>query len=238
MNFGEAPSRARRVLRPGDTILSTVRTYLRAAWTVRDTTDRFVASTGFVCLRPHPGVDPRYLGWVAQADTVVEEIVARSVGVSYPAVNPSEVGRIEVPQPALSKQRTIADYLDCETARIDALIAAKRRMIGVLRERWQTVMHDAVAGCLVKGTTGRRGTSLAWLEHLPAHWREAQLKLVARLGTGHTPSRSRPEWWVDPMIPWITTGEVSQMRSDGIEYITETREQIRSSWRSRGSKSA
>src|SRR5262249_9489467 len=37
---------------------------------------------------------------------------------------------------------------------------------------------------------------------------------------------SHPEWWIDPTIPWITTGEVAQMRSDGIEYIESTRERI------------
>ena len=55
-------------------------------------------------------------------------------------------------------------------------------------------------------------------------WREAKLTLISKLGTGHTPSREHPEWWVDCAIPWITTGEVSQMRSDQIEYIAKTRE--------------
>lgn len=142
MTFGSAPSRARRVLRPGDTILSTVRTYLRAVWTVRDAADRLVASTGFVCLRPRATVDPRFLGWVAQADTVIEEIVARSVGVSYPAINPSEVGRIKVPELPLSHQRAIADHLDRETGRIDALIAAKQRMVELLQERAIAVVED------------------------------------------------------------------------------------------------
>jgi type I restriction enzyme S subunit len=46
------------------------------------------------------------------------------------------------------------------------------------------------------------------------------------MGSGHTPSRSHPEWWIDCTIPWITTGEVSQVRDDRLEEITETRERI------------
>ena len=46
------------------------------------------------------------------------------------------------------------------------------------------------------------------------------------MGSGHTPSRSRPEWWVDCTIPWITTGEVSQIRDDRREVIYDTREKI------------
>jgi len=46
------------------------------------------------------------------------------------------------------------------------------------------------------------------------------------MGSGHTPSRSNPEWWTDCRIPWITTGEVSQVRDDRREVISETRERI------------
>lgn len=144
MTFGQAPSRARRILRPGDTILSTVRTYLRAVWTLRADEADLIASTGFVCIRPGADIDPRYLGWLAESDVVVDEVVARSVGVSYPAINPSEVGTIKVPSPPLEEQRAIADYLDRETARIDALIATKRQMAGLLEERWQAVLEDRI----------------------------------------------------------------------------------------------
>ena len=80
--FGIAPSRARRLVSEGDTIVSTVRTYLRAVWPVRGDTNDLVVSTGFVVLSPGSLLDSRYLGWVAQSDVVIEEVVARSVGVS------------------------------------------------------------------------------------------------------------------------------------------------------------
>ena len=145
MTFDSSPSRARRVLRPGDTILSTVRTYLRAVWTVTSKENDLVASTGFVCLRPRSDVDARFLGWLAQSNVVVEEVVARSVGVSYPAVNPSELGLIKVPCPPIPTQQAIADYLDRETARIDNLIAAKQRMVDLLEERLRVAISEATA---------------------------------------------------------------------------------------------
>src|SRR5690606_13110996 len=52
IRFEAAPSRARRVLRRGDTIISTVRTYLRAIWYVDEATDDLIASTGFAVLTP------------------------------------------------------------------------------------------------------------------------------------------------------------------------------------------
>ena len=134
MTFGSAPSRARRLVQPGDTIVSTVRTYLRAVWPVSDDTKDLVVSTGFAVVTPH-AVDARYLSWWIRSDTFIEEVVARSVGVSYPAINSSELGDLKVRVPGLAQQRAIADFLETETARIDALITKKRRMLVLLEER-------------------------------------------------------------------------------------------------------
>jgi type I restriction enzyme S subunit len=132
-SFADAPSRARRLVQIGDTIVSTVRTYLRAVWPVSGDADDLVVSTGFAVLTPKH-VDPRFLGWWAQGSPFIEAVVSRSVGVSYPAINASEVGDLYMSVPPLDEQRAIADYLDAETARIDALIAKKRRMMGALDE--------------------------------------------------------------------------------------------------------
>lgn len=127
MLFGDAPSRARRLVNVGDVIVSTVRTYLRAVWPVTGPTGDIVVSTGFAVLSPRSGIDPKFLGWLAQSDLVIDEIVARSVGVSYPAINGLEVGEVHVPLPALATQRAIADHLDAETAGIDAIVDRRVR---------------------------------------------------------------------------------------------------------------
>lgn len=136
MTFATAPSRARRLVSLGDSIVSTVRTYLRSVWTVNQASDDLVVSTGFAVVTPGPDIEPRYLGWALQSNDVIDEIVARSVGVSYPAINPSVLGSIAVPIPARREQRAIADYLDRETARLDALIEKKVEMVRLARERF------------------------------------------------------------------------------------------------------
>lgn len=165
--FGEAPSRARRLLRPGDTIVSTVRTYLRAVWPVTGDTHDLVASTGFAVLTPRR-IDPRYLSWWVRSNVFIEEVVARSVGVSYPAINPLELGQLPVRLKSIGEQRAIADFLDTETARIEALITKKRRMISLLSERAQSAIDDAmsqsgetvaVRRVLSRLTSGPRGWS-------------------------------------------------------------------------------
>ena len=135
MTLSEAPSRARRKVETGDTVVSTVRTYLRAVWHVDVPGDSLIVSTGFAVLSPRPTVDPRFLGWTVQSSTFIEEVVARSTGVSYPAINPEDIGDIYVPVPTPAEQRRIADYLDAETARIDEVIAKKERLAELIRTR-------------------------------------------------------------------------------------------------------
>lgn len=85
IRFDSAPSRARRLADVGDTIVSTVRTYLRAVATVPATDDCLVFSTGFAVLHPRTErIDARYLGYICQSASFIDSLVARSVGVSYP----------------------------------------------------------------------------------------------------------------------------------------------------------
>jgi type I restriction enzyme S subunit len=60
----------------------------------------------------------------------------------------------------------------------------------------------------------------------PRGWQRFQLRHIARLGSGHTPSRERPEYWQDARIPWITLGDVWQLRRERQKYIGETAERI------------
>jgi len=180
-----------------------------------------------VRFRPSADADPDYLSWCAQGRFFGEAIEADAITSTISNFNAERYAGLLIPAWNLAEQRTIADFLDAETARIDALITKKRRLIELLGERRMSVMTDGVAGSLTSKAPRRRST-LTWLEAIPDHWGEVGLTLVARLGSGHTPSRSRSDWWIESerTIPWITTGEVARLRSDRVEYVRETRELI------------
>ncbi|MEP7283706.1 MAG: restriction endonuclease subunit S, partial [Rubrivivax sp.] len=92
--FGSSPSRARRVVRDGDVLISTVRTYLRAIATVSNPPPNLIASTGFAAIRPRR-VHPGFLGYMLHCEYVMSEVIARSVGISYPAINASDLMRLK-----------------------------------------------------------------------------------------------------------------------------------------------
>lgn len=175
LQFHKAPSRARRIVRGGDTLVSTVRTYLKAIATVRDAPDNLIASTGFCVIRPSEEIDAAFLGWVMKSEPIVGEIVARSVGVSYPATNASDVVKLEVPLPNLDTQRRIAGYLDDKTARIDALIEKKRTLLGRLAEKHQALITRAVTRGL-NPDAPLKDRGIDWLGNVPTHWEVWPLK--------------------------------------------------------------
>src|SRR6266511_5251381 len=118
MTFDRAPSRARRIVRCGDSIVSTVRTYLKAVATIDKEVLDLIVSTGFAVLRPGSELHQKYLGYFVQTHGFVDTVVARSTGVSYPAILASEIMTIPVTVPTIPEQEAIAIFLDHETARI------------------------------------------------------------------------------------------------------------------------
>ncbi|MBN9342690.1 MAG: restriction endonuclease subunit S, partial [Comamonadaceae bacterium] len=183
ITFGQAPSRARRKVQSGDVLVSTVRTYLRAIAKVDSASPDLIASTGFCVVRPGNEVDSSFIGWVAKSEPFVSEVVARSVGVSYPAINASELVNIRVPLPPLETQRRIAKFLDEKTAKIDALIEKKRALLDRLAEKRQALITRAVTKGL-NPDAPMKPSGIDWLGDIPEHWDLLPLKrlLVEAVG--------------------------------------------------------
>ncbi len=78
----------------------------------------------------------------------------------------------------------------------------------------------------VRRYSGYKDSGVEWVGDVPAHWEVTRTKFVARLRSGHTPSRQNPEYWVDCTIPWFGLADVWQIRDGRREYVTETSEKI------------
>jgi len=170
-------------------------------------------------------VEPRFLVYAVRGHESGILALTEDSAHGTKRLETSRLKAFELPLPTIGEQRTIAMFLDRETQRIDALIEKKRVLWERLTERRLAVLLAAVDGRLTVGGP-RRDRPLPWLGSLPVDWPTIKLSFVARLGSGHTPSRTHPEYWTDCTIPWITTGEVAQVRDDRREVITQTRERI------------
>ncbi len=229
MVFEDAPSRARRLVRDGDTIVSTVRTYLRAIAPVSAPPPEMVVSTGFAVIRPHVPA-PDFASWALRECGIVEEIVARSTGVSYPAINASEIGDLPIALPPLGEQRAIAAYLDRETERIDALVAKKRLLIERLEEYRTALITRTVTRGLPPEAARAAGldpsphlkpSGVGWLGDVPAHWEVKPLRRLASFRGGATPDKSRDDFW-DGEIPWVSPKDMKLASiSDSEDHVTD-----------------
>ena len=213
MIFENAPSRARRKVAPGDTIVSTVRTYLRAIAPIPETSEPLIVSTGFAVIRPRK-LSTGFLAYALRESCFVESVVARSTGVSYPAVNASEIGNIEIPLPAEDEQTAIANFLDRETGRIDTLVAKKRRLIALLKEKRTVLISRTVTRGLpasvarefgLEPHTRFKDSGIEWLGQVPEGWEVTALKwrIRTKSGDGIPTFEVSPEKSVDANIPVI-----------------------------------
>ncbi len=176
-------------------------------------------------------IDDRFtranLKWLFYAmSTLPLPLLTEDVGVPGLSRSTAYDQRLFMPPP--SEQAAVANFLDAETDRIDALIDKRTLTLVALDARRQATYFAGVSGHLTTLDRPQIAANIPWLPSMPESWPTALLKLLATLGSGHTPSRGHPEWWtpVECVIPWITTGEVAQVRLDRIEEITGTRERI------------
>jgi len=127
--------------------------------------------------------------------------------------------------PLLDTQRRIAQFLDEKTARIDGLIEKKRALLDRLAEKRQALITRAVTKGL-NPDVPMKPSGIDWLGNIPAHWATGNIRRFARMKTGHTPSRSHPEYWYNCTIPWFALTDVWQLRDGTRWFLEETAEKI------------
>jgi type I restriction enzyme S subunit len=205
----------------GDVRFGKLRPYLAKSLIA---TEPGVGSGELLVLRPNESkLDSKFLFFITLSKPFVEWAVATSYGVKMPRTSWEAIAAYAICPPTLEEQRRIAFFLDAEVARIDALVGEQEQTVALLWERRRASVFDAVTG---RSMSGLRKAGVPWVDSVPDSWDVVKLTTVATLGSGHTPARSRQELWEDCTIPWITTGEVWQIRSDELEVLTETREMI------------
>lgn len=187
--------------------------------------ERAVCSNFCARISPAMHVDSRFLTYVfaaAYGQGLTQSAIKQTTGIQN--LDAGTFFSSAWAYPELEEQRRIADFLDAETARIDRMTLAAERGCKLLVERRWTTVHTLVTGsdCSVP----RRDPGLGWVQEVPTSWPVMPLKFVASLGSGHTPSRSRPEYWQECTIPWISLFDVGRMRDVRQTELAETAQQI------------
>ena len=121
MSFGESPSRARKAVKKGSILVSTVRPNLNAvALLEEDTPNISVASTGFCILDCKENVDNRFVFSFCKSKPFIDAMVSQATGASYPAVSDKIVRAALVPKYTYEEQCNISETLDKVSNVIDS----------------------------------------------------------------------------------------------------------------------
>ena len=118
----EAPSRARRLIRKDDVLVSTIRPNLNAVAVVPPSLDGQIASTGFCVLRAKKCVLPEFLYFYVRSKPFVEGLCKLVAGAMYPAVTEAQVLEQTLSLPSMQEQRRIVDLL----ARAEGIVRLRR----------------------------------------------------------------------------------------------------------------
>ena len=127
-------------------------------------------------LTPGPSLDGRFLYYITVDPRFRQLGAASMTGTAGQQRVPEDFVRdLRVRVPRLPQQRAIASYLDRETARLDALVAGKKRVLGLLAEKRRALITRAV----IRGLDPRaplRDSGIPWLGQTPAHWEMERAK--------------------------------------------------------------
>ncbi len=124
----DAPSRARKIVRQGTVIYSTVRPYLlNIAIVDQDFEFPPIASTAFAVMHPFEGVLAKYLFYYLRSRPFIDFVESQMTGMAYPAINDSKLNLGLLPLPPLAEQRRIV-------AKVESLFAQTRALEAKLRQ--------------------------------------------------------------------------------------------------------
>lgn len=147
-----------------------------------------VASTEFVPFEPID-TNSQWAIYLILAASTRERISAtvRSATRSHQRAEVADITKLWHAVPPQSEQRGIAEFLDRETARIDALIEKKRQLISLLKEQRTALITRAVTRGLDPHAPMKE-SGVEWLGEIPAHWEARRLRhVVSRIEQGWSP---------------------------------------------------
>jgi type I restriction enzyme S subunit len=172
-------------------------------------------------LRPYDASQesPRFMFYALQ--TAAEMNAYGAGGKTTIAHLPAEAfRRIRFPKPPLVIQELVADFLDEQTARIDALVAEKERLLAATSEYFRARLGTAVVQGL-RPSRPMHNAEAKGFEEIPLDWQLVPLKHLASVSGGMTPSKDNEIFWVGE-IPWVSPKDMKRfVLHDSVDHISQ-----------------
>ena len=211
----EFPSRAQRLVRPGDILYSSVRPNLRHYYLYNDSYEHAVASTGFVLLRNNSSYNTRFAFYYLSTNEVVKYLsnIAELSQSTFPSFSSKDIGKIDLPDIDRKAQDQIVSILSA----YDNLIEVNNKRIKVLEQIAENLYKEWFVRFRFPGheTSG-------FENGIPKGWNVCRFSSIANVLSGGTPSTDHDEYY-GGNIPFYTPKDSSDdyFVFDTISKLTE-----------------
>ena len=132
-----------------------------------------------VVFRPQIEVDPPFLGYAADYPYSAYQKACMGRGITVMHIYSDGLKHLTFPLPPLSEQAAIARYLDHVDRRINRYVRAKQRLIALIEEQKQAIIHHAVTRGLDPDVR-LKPSGVEWLGDVPEHWEVRRAKQLMR----------------------------------------------------------
>ena len=206
INKLEAPSRAQRVLLPQDILFQSVRAYQKNSYFFKKENDiQTVASTGYAQLRTKKELS-LYIYYYLYFQKFINKVNKLSTGTSYPAINSTDLGMININIPSFQEQEKIANFLSTVDKKIENL------------ENTITSLENQKKGLLQQIFSQKLRFKDKNGNNYP-NWEKKKLEDITTSYSGGTPSVNVKDYY-NGTIPFIKSGEIHNSFTE--TFITET----------------
>jgi len=168
---------------PGDLIISRLNEPIGRACIIPDLGYRIVTAVDNVILRPKKPFDIRYLMHLMNSREFSAYTSLISRGATMKRISRGLLGSIKIPFPSGREQANIASFLDKKTMIIDSILAKKKQLLILLKEKKEAVINESVTKGL-HSSTPMKDSGVNWLGEIPQHWVSLPFRRICSLSQG------------------------------------------------------
>lgn len=171
--------------------------------------DRFAVHQRVYVIEPDRHLTGRYLYYVMGA-LFKESLKGNTAKSTVESLRRPMLTSFQIPLPSIADQKIITDYLDHETAEIDAFIQDQETFSALIDERQRARTFGLAAGGYSNGEI--RDSYVSLWSGLPNDWSMQKLGWHFKVGNGSTPKSDNPRYWSDDGFPWVNSSVVNEDR--------------------------
>lgn len=212
---------AYKLVQPRDIAYNKMRAWQGA---IGASTLRGIISPAYVVERLRDDRDlPRYFHHLFRTPLFAKEAERWSYGITSDmwSLRPEHFKMIYTPKPPPAEQAAIVRFLDWVNGRLERAIRTKRKVIALLGEQKQAIIHRAVARGL-DPSVALKPSGISWLGDIPRHWEVRKIKSLVKTLGGITPNKGVERYWTG-QTPWVSPKDMK------VSEIFDSRDHISNS---------